>query len=367
MMIKRLYPEIKVGIFLILIFFTACFPASEAVNGYTNHLQHSEDIMFLSGAERPTEIYIASISLNTSQQITNTEGKVFDYSIQSNPFRIVYSTLNQSNGTDFWLKTDLKSPSKELFSCEEDLCYLAEFSPDGEFMLLTRSGSIKGLNLNSSQPTIWKYRFTDNKFESLVPGSVVFGEHAVISSNNGFIAFQNINPNGIRILDSKGIEVRFITTNQGVNGFTWAKESDVLYYLSEEIVNDLPKTELWLLNMITGENIQIRPDISPDALITKIKSSPDNSKLMIGVVENPLIPNQIILIFDIKSGKILKQLSEPSVSFGNFSWSRNGEKIVFQQFEFIGSDSKPEVGIWDLASNTVSIVAKNAYFPAFIN
>ncbi len=367
MMIKRLYPDIKVGTFLILIFFTACLPASEAVNGYNNHLQFSQDVLFLNGAERPTEIYIASKSLNTSQQITNTEGKVFDYSIQSNPFRIVYSTLNQSNGTDFWLKTDLNSPSKELFSCEEDLCYSAEFSPDGEFMLITRSGGNLGLNSNSSQPTIWKYRFTDNKFESLVPGLNVFGQHAVISSNYGFVAYQNFNPTGIQILDADGIEVRFITTNQSFDGFTWAKESDVLYYLSEEIVNDLPKTELWSLNMITGENIQIHPDISPDALITKIKPSPDNSKLMIGVVENPLIPNQIILIFDSKSGKILNQLSEPSVSFGNFAWSRIGEKIVFQQFEFTGSDSKPEVGIWDLASDTVSIVAKNAYFPVFIN
>ena len=60
-------------------------------------------------------------------------------------------------------------------------------------------------------------------------------------------------------------------------------------YLTEEIVNDLPKTEIWSLNMNTAEIIQIRPNISPDSLITKVKSSSDNSKLMIGVVENPLI------------------------------------------------------------------------------
>src|SRR5665648_292487 len=298
-MINQLRLDMKIGTLIFLIFITACLPASETFNNHNNDLQYTHNIIFLSGAERPTEIYIASISLNTIQQLTNTEGKVFDYSIQSNPFRIVYSTLNQSNGTDYWLITDLKSPSQKLFSCEGELCFSAEFSPDGEFMLVTRSGGNLSSNSNSTRSTIWKYRFTDSVFESLVPGSDLFGEHVIISSNHGFVAYQNFNPTGIRILNAGGDEVRFITMNQVIDGFTWANNSDVLYYLSEEIVNDLPKTDLWSLNMITAENIQIHPDISPDSLITKIKSSPDNSKLLIGVVENPLIPNQIILIFDI--------------------------------------------------------------------
>ena len=329
-------------------------------------MQYTDNIIFLSGAERPTEIYTASISSNTIQQLTTTEGKVFDYSIQSNPFRIVYSTLNQSNGTDFWLKTDLKSESRKLFSCGGDLCFSAEFSPDGEFILVTRSGSNLNSNSNAKRSTIWRYRFTDRIFEPLVPNTTVFGEHAVISGREGYIAYQDFNPNGIRILNADGHEVRFITMNQVIDGFSWAHDDDVLYFLTEEIVNDLPKTEIWSLNMNTAEIIQINPDISPDSLITKVKPSSDNSELMIGVVENPLIPNQIILIIDINSGKILNQLNAPSVSFGNFSWSRNGDEVVFQQFEFTGSDSKPEVGIWDLASDTVSVIAQNAYFPAYI-
>ena len=83
-----------------------------------------------------------------------------------------------------------------------------------------------------NESTIWKFRFTDSIFESLVPGSTVFGEHAVISRNDGYIAYQDFNPNGIRILDPDGDEVRFITMNQVVDGFTWAYDSDVLYLLN---------------------------------------------------------------------------------------------------------------------------------------
>lgn len=360
-MIKHVNGIKKIGFLLCLIFISACYPSLELVNSNTDNLNIDQNVLFLSGTDRPTEIFIASIEKNSQTQLTKSDGRIYDYSVQSNPFRIAYSTLNPNNGTDYWLISDLKSPAEQLFTCDFELCFSAEFSPDGEFMLVTRSNT----NSNSSKSTIWKYHFSDEVFEPLIPGTDVFGDHAVISRDHGYVAYRSFTPTGIQILNANGEEERFVGMTQATAGFTWAEVGDVLYYITEEIIGELPTTNLWALNMKTEDIFQILPESTPDSSITKIKPSPDNSKLMIGMVENPLIPNQMILILDLDSGEIINQLKTPSVSFGNFSWSQNGEKIVFQKFEFTGSDSKPEVGIWDLTSNNISSVAKNAYYPVF--
>lgn len=356
---------IKICFLLGLIILVACVNPGLKNKKATENIRFPSGILYLSGSNRPTEIYSYSLESNLITQITFTDGKIYDFTISDNSQKIVYGILNQYEGIDYWSIEGLNSSPNFLFSCDEDLCFDPEFSQNGEILLVNRSkGNL--FDYNENGVTTWVFNFSNNQFEPFYNTIPLSGRWIKYSKNQDYIAYQQTNPNGLRIVNLSG-EEHFFFDKQRVEGmFEWSMNKNVLYFITEEIIEELPITKLWSIDVDTDEFKQITLNLISNLNITQIKTSSDQSKILFGVKENPLLPNQSLIIYELNTRNISSQLNNPSISYGNISWTSDNTKVLFQQFEFNGTNGTPEIGYWDLDTNSVNMLIKDAYSPVFV-
>lgn len=335
-------------------------------DSFETNLKNTSSFVYLSSVERPTELYRYSIASSSGDQLTFTEGKVFDYSVNPKNGDIVISVLNLEGGSDIWFLSPPYMESQMIIPCAAETCSSAQFSSDG-LTLTYQKGifdydsdfQVKNSNIRffdlSNKTEVKKFGFPINN-----------GVNPEWSPDGRYLAYIQTDPIGLKVLDLLGNEILFQNNVRQQNSFVWGEDSKILYYLTSELINDQLKIflqEHWIQG---GENNSIDIGLENDEIITGLNLSPDSKKLIFGVRFASLIPAQKMVIFDLISKRIIKELNDPTSSAGNYSWDHAGDLIIYQKFSFESEEQRPEIAIWDLEKNISFTTVKDAYSPSFL-
>jgi hypothetical protein len=60
------------------------------------------------------------------------------------------------------------------------------------------------------------------------------------------------------------------------------------------------------------------------------------------------------------------ELSDPTISAGNYSWNSASDHIIYQKFSFDSEIKTPGIAIWDLEKNVSQTIISDAYLPNFL-
>jgi len=358
---------IKILTIFVIILFSSCQKKAVQPNdsALVDH-DNKANFVYLSTTERPTEIYLYSSTSNHPSQLTHTNGNIIDFDLNNVNGDILYSAFNYEGGADIWILPSPYEEAKLIINCRTMTCFSPQYHPDGVLITYQKSNSSFDSELIINNSEIVFYDLQNNIEINYLSFSVGNGSAPTWSSDGKYLAYFQSNPTGIRIIDFFGDEIFFIRVNNQHDFFAWGKDSDHFYFLLTEINNDQSETTIHKIQISKAEFSQIELSLNEGEMVTGLKISPDQDEVILGIRYSSFSPAQKLVVLDLITNKAKYELSDPTISAGNYSWNKTGDMIIYQKFSFDSDKKTPEIAIWNLKENLSFPIISDAYSPSFL-
>ncbi len=323
-------------------------------------------VIYLSPTANSSEIWRIDPQGQSASQITQSGGKVYDFSAGVDGEAIVYSVENSQQGNEIRLIDRSGENDRLALDCGGDSCTQPVLSPDGKMIAYSRRRlSVTQGEKYSPNPRIWTIDLSSGATAPLFQDPTVNGEDPSWSPDGKRLAFFDLAAHGIHVLDTVSGKDLLLRSELGVVG-AWTPDSQQLWYGDLVSSNTLP--------FGSGFKVDLSDD-QVEPLFTKLQSqedlgvpipNPDGTWVVAGLhYHNGSYSVQLELMRPDGSEQI-PITDEFTYSHGAYSWDPVGAQVLYQRFQIGSSAAKPEIWIWDLASKTAHQIAADAALPEWL-
>jgi Tol biopolymer transport system component len=295
------------------------------------------------------ELFTYGMEAGSSEyQLTQTQGRVYDYQHSPDGESVVFSAINDQKGIDLWIVQRDGSNQHKLLDCGADRCTTPAWSPISQELAYTREGA--GLDPNGPKgvPRIWILNIQSGQTSPLFTDLQKIGYGPKWSPDGQWLSIWNGSQGGIEVVNRETGNTFLLESASGDAG-TWTQNSQFLYYD----------------NTVVGEtsfhNVVLRADISNQTVSTILGgnveggglsvsnpvTSPTDKWVAVTIQENVQIPGrELFLLFpDSKDGiSISDDLSRIP---GFYSWTPDGNRLVYQLDVLGGKENDVEIWVWE--------------------
>ncbi len=353
--------------FLLVFFLFACTRQTRSLPTVSSVKENNyENFVYLFPPQKLTEIFHFDTQTGIAQKLTDTGGMVIDYAINSQNSDIVYSVINEFGGADIWLLNWMQNKASKLVDCNEDICTDVRISPDGK-VLSFQQGKYpleSGNYLNNDD--IHFFALDKDSSYSNFLNDIFSGINVLWAPDGKYLAYYETEKESIRIIDRDAKEILSIKSSNQSTSFSWGMNSEYFYFVLEDSANEMPVSLLEEVHMVDKSFRRINIALNKDEVINRIKHSPSTQQLAISIRPSTFLPGQKLEIYDLQKEEMFRETQDADISFGNYSWSNNGLKIIYQRYAYNSTAAEPEIGIWDLLKDSHEIYVYNAVMPQFI-
>jgi len=281
-------------------------------------------------------------------QLTHTNGRIYDYSVSPDGESIVFSVLNDQKGIDLWMVQRDGANQHKLLDCGKDQCSTPTWSPTTQELAYTRESA--GLDSNGPMRVtrVWILDEQSGQTAMLFADPHQVGEGPMWSPDGQWISMWNSVQRGILVVNRKTGGTFFLESSNGDAG-SWSEDSRFLYYS----------------NMVSGQAgfryVVLRADIRNRSISTIFGGNVEGGGLS---VDHPIcspvekwvavtiqpdiqIPGKELLTLspDSKDGlTITSDLSQTPVFY---SWTPDGDHLIYQSNLLGGNGNDAEIWTWD--------------------
>jgi TolB protein len=322
-------------------------------------------ILFLSPSGSGAEIWIGELESPDLRQITQTNGSVYDFSVDRSGERIFYSVANEQDGKDIWAINPDGGTGQPILDCGVDWCTNPVIGGRGDAYL---AYDLTMLDLGETQ--IWIHDMAESISTVLLTdhGRPAVGHDASWSPDGEKFSYFDTLSNSIRVIEIYGIREHdiLLQSNAGEVG-DWSPSGRKMVFANvNQTAAGNTYVVLYEADLI---NKQVAPLFDDD--INRVDyslpvRSPDEDWFALGKrYSNKDFSKQIwVLRVDGSQAKDITQ--NPSYTHGSYSWDPGGSGLVFQRLDINSSSSLPEVVVWQQDTDQFSLVAEDAYHPVWI-
>jgi len=300
-------------------------------------------------------------------QVSHTNGRVFDYQTSPDGESVVFSVLNDLGDIDLWIVQRDGSNQRKLLDCGADRCSTPAWSPVLHELAYTRESAGLDPNGPKGAPRIWILDVKSEQTAPLFSDTQKIGYGPKWSPNGQWLSIWNGSQGGIEVVNRNTGDTFMLESANGDVG-CWTQDSQFLYYS----------------NMVSGEagfrNVILRADISNRSISTILGGnvegggfsigspvcSPTDQWVVVTLQENVQIPGRQLFLLnpDVKDGiSIMDNLSRIP---GFYSWTPDGERLVFQLSKLSGNENDVEIWVWDRKTGKSKIITTGARAPQWL-
>ncbi len=318
------------------------------------------DIVYLGQVTTQPELWLADSAGKVVQPLTATGGRVQDFAVFPGGEQVVYSAKNDQDGVDLWVVGRGGTNNRLLLACGTDRCTQPSVAPDESAITFIRASS------RAPQGEVWTLDLASGQSAALYPDQVISGMDPNWSPQGRYLQFYDPEYAQIRILDLTNNKIILVPTNQQAIG-SWSPDGKrLLFTRAESSEIGLPFVRVYEVELETGD-IQLLD--SPD--LGQVDSSlpvysPDGSSLVIALRGLASSPNKQLWWFSLEDGASQAITADESASYAAYSWDPSGGWLAFQRLQLASSQSKPQVMVWQRASNSATVLAEDAARPQWL-
>jgi Tol biopolymer transport system component len=176
------------------------------------------------------ELYRIALDGKTEpRQLSQTSGKIIDYSSSLDGEYFIMSIGNDKNGADFWISDRDGSHQHKLLDCGSDRCTTAVWSPLSNEIAYTRESA--GLDPNGAKgaPRVWILDVESGETAPLFSDSQKIGYGPVWSPDGKYLSTWNGIAGGVQVVERKTGAITLLQTQSGDTG-CWSPDGSALYY-----------------------------------------------------------------------------------------------------------------------------------------
>jgi Tol biopolymer transport system component len=320
------------------------------------------EVLYLSPSHAP-ELWSVALEDSQPSRLTETGGRLFDYSVLADGERIIYSAYNEQSGIDLWEIPRQGGEPFLLLPCGTDWCYNPAAAPDGSLIAYSRR---KASGLSGSQPgppQLWLIERTTLETDVLFVDPSMSGHSPLWSPDGRYLAFVDDGYQGVRVVDMREETDFFLETGLG-DGFSWAPDAQRLFIARTESTGEYVNTRIFSVDpasrqvslWISEEDAELSVPIwSPDGAwaVVARRGFGQGSGRQLWLINPDGVQRQAIS-------------QDARANHSGYQWDPAGTRLVLQRLEFDSSSNLPEVRIWSLADGQMRTLAEDALQPRWL-
>ena len=322
-------------------------------------------------------VWLADIDSDHRQQLTFSEGGIFDFGISPDGRWLAYAE-RVANGSVTLRLLDIPSGNtRDLVDCAsiKALCSSPVFSPNGELLAYQRAEALGG---SFGLSRIWLVDLLSADYDSvpLIGDTQIVGHTPLWSGDSNTVAFYNADSAqpGILLYDisprgDDEARLKFIPSAHGTMGSLSPSGRQVIFpelvfrdaqFFSHLQIADLAKKEFAAFTDPNGPVDDVAARFSPDGARVAIARRYTDSRWT---------PGHQVYTRDLAATDAEWQAVayNPDYNSSYFRWNQSGTRLVMQRFplkaDADGQPARPQVWVHDFASGSTRQIADDAYAP----
>jgi TolB protein len=323
-------------------------------------------IAYLSGVGGGArEVWRVPAVGGTPEQLTRTDGRLYDFDVAPDGERLVYSVVNDSRGADLWLMDRDGANPRMLVKCDADLCTVPAWSPDGARIAFSREPAGLTPGTPNGPPRVWTVTLATGEAGPVYPDSQVLGYGPTWSPDGRRLAFFDGGNASIRLLDLETQQEMLIQTRMGTVG-AWSPDGRRMIYNDLDLETGVPFATLALADF-DAQAIRPFPDLGPAFGDYGAPAwSPDGAWIAVSGRTPEGGPGKQLWLIRPDGSEARPVTNDPLYTFGGYRWDAYGRALVFQRFELNKPYAMPEVLVWFAETNTFTLLAQDAATPEWL-
>ncbi|MFN8371638.1 MAG: Ig-like domain-containing protein [Anaerolineae bacterium] len=327
----------------------------------------------------PTNIWIADPrDPQSAHQLTFSPTGIYDFSVSPDGTRIAFSEIDPLSDSSEIKVLDIETGGlTQITNCtaEDARCTNPVWRPDGSMMAYERIDLNSDLTSVGVSPTrVWLLDLstTPASTRPLFTDTQMLGYSPVWSGDGTRLAVFDTNSSGILVYSFADSSVVLIPSRTGSVG-TLSPDGTRLVFPEMLLDGNMTRSTLKIADLVSNDFTDLT---SPDEPIDDVMPiwNPDGYRLAIGrqYLDNRFTRGSQMYLYDTRDSSVTPLVIDERYTNGFFSWDATGQQLVLQRFPELDENGNPtqfatpEVWTYDLATDTLTLVATNANRPRWI-
>jgi len=314
-------------------------------------------VVYMFTDDNQSSLWAIDLNKNPAQRITPEDVKIISFDTSSNGEFIIFNSVNEQNGIDFWRVGRAGNDASILLDCGRDRCTTPTISPDGTRIAYSREAAGPVPDLPFGSPRIWVLNLQNGQNSPVYADQQILGYGPSWSPDSTKLASFDGLADQIRLLDLTNNQQYIFPSNTG-GPLTWSPDSTKLLYTNIDQKEDGLRTRVRLTDLSLNKSTTLLgTNDDRDYSYYSMAWSPVMDAVVLGFRAGDDKPEQVFWLLDpgILEGIIIAD--QPDYTYNSPRWDPWGTALVFQQFKLRGP-FKPEIGLWKSGFSEPLILTK---------
>ncbi|KPL77853.1 hypothetical protein ADN00_08195 [Ornatilinea apprima] len=323
------------------------------------------DVAYLSPVNSP-EIWLWRAAHGEAVPITQTQGRVFDFDVSPDGRFIVFSQTNEQGGRDLMRVQIVTRAESRLLACGQSLCFQPAISPDGKQVAYTVIDPQADAQAKAVQ-RVFVLDLAGRSQRALYEDETISASQPAWSPQGDRLAVVDEANREIRVISLSTGDTMTIPTQVSEMG-AFSPDGAQMMFLNAQMTGIQSFQGVYLADF-TDQQIraviapyQSEVDFGVPAWSAANQKIAVNWRKMIGLGRG----TEQISIFEADGSGEQVITTDQNFTHGAYSWSPDGSRLLYQQFEVGKTGAQPEVAIWEMATGEHKVIAQNAFFPRWV-
>ncbi len=332
------------------------------------------DHLWMLHVRQPQIAYLASINNNIQLWAVDADGKsphqlgdfnkaIFDFDAAPNGEYLVFSALNDNQGTDLWYVDRAGNSLRLLVPCNADRCTSPAISPDSQQVAYTRETAPITPNMPIGAPRTWVVNVQSGENHPLYFDPQIIGFGPAWSPDGKYITSYDGVRAAIRVASIATGEQFTLPSATGGEAPTWSPDSQNILFTDEATSPDGSSswTEIKLANVATGDiSVWIGKDDAQNYQYGELAWAPNPDEIIIGLKFPPDFTSRGLLLVspDNPGGPTVAR--DPQFIYQTPKWDPWGNEVLFQE-EMITGQHLTNVAVWETGMFQPRVVAQGTW------